>query len=126
MSQGSKSKYSVNIFVLGPDLPCKLSDHSFTSLNESHSVLIGGNFEGRTYYYDHFHSTFTNGPNLIFGRFGHASGTVQDKETGEKFVVVSGGFSGSNTFLDSTEILINGHWTQGTYRTYSSAVLLSG
>ena len=45
-----------------------------------------------------------------------------DKETGEMFIVVSGGFSGwygSNIYLDSTEILIDGQWIQGKYQNQS-------
>ena len=41
-----------------------------------------------------------------------------DKRTGEVLVVVSGGFNGSNTYLDSTEILIDGQWIEGIKMNY--------
>ena len=47
------------------------------------------------------------------GREEHTSGTVVDQETNENIVVVAGGYNNGNV-LDSTELLIDGEWQQGT------------
>ena len=56
---------------------------------------------------------------MIKGRRSHGSGTIIDKETNENIVVVAGGSDGiynndQGNQLDSTELLINGEWQQGT------------
>ena len=62
---------------------------------------------------------FQPGPSMIKGRRSHGSGTIIDKETNENIVVVAGGSDGiynndQGNQLDSTELLINGEWQQGT------------
>ena len=53
------------------------------------------------------------GPNLMQARNSHAAGIVTDEVTDENFVAVTGGryywF-----YLDSTEILQDGNWVQGS------------
>jgi hypothetical protein len=70
-----------------------------------------------TYYYDHIEGEWSNGPNLMQRRHGHAAGIVTDKVTNEHFVAVTGGYdknhNSSHGYLDSTEILQDGKWVQG-------------
>ena len=58
------------------------------------------------------------GPNLMQARNSHAAGIVTDEVTDENFVAVTGGISyvyvnPISRYLDTTEILQDGNWTQG-------------
>ena len=46
-------------------------------------------------------------------RSSHAAGIVTDEVTDEHFVAVTGGYD-SGSYLDSTELLQDGEWVQGT------------
>ena len=98
----------------GENLPAPLYGHAMASVNSTTSIISGGYGAGfsqspLTYYYNHLTQIFTSGPSLNQGRSKHASGTVEDKKTKEKFVVVTGGSS----YTDSTEILVDQHWQTG-------------
>merc|ERR1712018_487120 len=67
----------------------------------------------QTWFYSHKNKEFTPGPQLKEGRGGHTAGLVTDKQTGEKIIIVSGGFDGRLNILKSTELLIDGSWQQG-------------
>ena len=67
-----------------------------------------------TRYYNHEKEEWTNGPDLNIGRRGHTAGLVTDTINGNTLLFVFGGFEGkTGTYLDSTEVLINGEWIVG-------------
>ena len=104
----------------GPDLPTGVRGHAMTSINDTVSLLSGGNTDAdqataRTWYYNHVTEVFTSGPDLLVGRNGHGSAINLDRVTKEKIVVVTGGWKKHNRIkIDSTEMLINGQWQTGT------------
>merc|ERR1712008_14104 len=65
-----------------------------------------------TFYHGHVTQVFMSGPSLNLGRNYHASGTIIDKVTKEKFAVVTGGEI-DGYCDDSTEILVDQHWQEG-------------
>ena len=99
----------------GPEIPEAITGRRLTYVNATTSILTGGSTT--TWFFNHVSQQFQPGPPLNNGRYGHASGTVQDHVTKENIVVVVGGVKahGSGAPFDSTEILINGEseWQQG-------------
>ena len=109
----------------GEPLPVPLYYHAIASVNSTTSLLSGGCTIHQmdcgsplTFFYNHVTQVFTSGPSLNIGRNYHASGTIIDKVTKEKFVVVTGGESyndyNGNYYIDSTEILVDQQWQEGT------------
>ena len=105
----------------GPDLPLKIFAHTISSINKTHSILIGGNSingcSNKTWFYNHSKKYWIPGPVLMIGRSSHAAGIIRDKQKNEESVVVVGGIC-NGTALDSVEVLNlkNGHaWTQGWF-----------
>ena len=103
----------------GTDLPQPMLEHSLININSSFSFLIGGETENDlysflTYFYNHLTNEWSNGPNLLQGRQGHAAGTVIDHGTHQQHVVVVGGVGEFDQF-DSVELLYYGknEWSQG-------------
>ena len=109
----------------GPEMPEAVFRHAVAVVNETTSILTGGLTDGRgseafrhldkTWFFNHVSQQFQAGPSLITGRKGHASATIQDHQTMEDIVAVVGGSNGPTSYLDSTELLINGEseWQQG-------------
>ena len=102
----------------GPELPQAVWMHTITSINSTVSLLSGGitsaaSSSRLTWYFDHETNLFSSGPSLLEGRRSHGSTNILDKVTNEKIPMVTGGL-GSGGRLDSTELLINGHWQSGT------------
>jgi hypothetical protein len=102
----------------GPVMPIAIYYHANAAVNASTLIISGGstntnNQSPLTWYYNHVTQKFQPGPSLMKGREEHTSGTVVDKETNENIVVVAGGYNNGDV-LDSTELLINGEWQQGT------------
>ena len=102
----------------GPVMPIAIYYHANAAVNSSTLIISGGstntnNQSPLTWYYNHVTQKFKPGPSLMKGRNEHTSGTVVDKETNENIVVVAGGYNNGDV-LDSTELLINGEWQQGT------------
>jgi hypothetical protein len=101
----------------GPDLPMALWLHAMVAINNTCSMVIGGESSGggtsaSTFFYDHNEGEWTTGPSLMQARrWGHAAGIVTDEVTDENFVAVTGGYGSG--YLDSTEILQDGNWVQG-------------
>ena len=103
----------------GPELPEALRQHAITSVNSTVSILSGGRTSATqysllTWYFNHETNVFSSGPSLLEGRRLHGSATIVDKVTKEKIPMVTGGKGNGNVRLDSTEMLINGHWQSGT------------
>ena len=97
-------------------MPEAVEHHAIASVNETTSILTGGftgSISAKTWLFSHVSQQFQAGPNLITGRYGHASATIQDKVTMENIVAVIGGSNAD--YLDTTELLINGEssWQQG-------------
>ena len=102
----------------GPEMPTAVSHHEIAGVNATTSILTGGQtyanlFSPLTWYFNHVIQQFQTGPSLITGRHYHASGTIQDQETKEDIVAVVGGSKSNGGTLKSTELLLNGEWTQG-------------
>ena len=111
----------------GPNMPTALKYHAIATVNSSTFIITGGVTNGMrltrrsnflplsevTWYYNHVIQKFQEGPSLMDSRSGHASGTVVDQETSENIVVVTGGATGGISYLDSTELLLDGEWQQG-------------
>ena len=66
----------------------------------------------KTFYYNHNHGNWSDGPELLKARVSFAAGIVTDDVTNEEFVIVTGGDDGSN-YLKSTEILMDNKWSLG-------------
>ena len=101
----------------GPNLPTAILYHAMTAINDTVSLLSGGqtnsnSASAKTWYYHHDTETFTSGPDLLEGRRDHGSATNIDKVTKAKIAVVTGGVNGNK--MDSTELFINGQWQTGT------------
>ena len=79
--------------------------------------MIGGSvnreISSKTWFYNHTNTEFTPGPELKQARKNHAAGVVTDKKTGEKIIVVSGGYDPDYSTLKSTELLIDRRWQKG-------------
>ena len=103
--------------IPGPDMPIPLDLHALVAINKTCSILIGGRMTGMVtiptvYYFEHEGKNWSQGPDLIQARRGHAAGLVTDETTYDEFVIVTGGeFNG--IVLDSTEILIDNQWHLG-------------
>lgn len=101
----------------GPNLPISVASLTLVAINDTCSMLIGGETPGgvdsnSTFYFQHEGQIWTQGPDLIKARQDHAAGIVTDEETLEKFVVATGG-EVNGIKLDSTEILIDLLWNNG-------------
>ena len=118
-SSRAKGTETINVdgeVSYGPDLPTAVSYHAVTKINDTVSILSGGNTNGnfdtvQTWYYNHDTEAFTSGPDLLDGRRSHGSSINVDKVTKARVAVVTGGVS--NIQMDSTEMLINGQWQTG-------------
>ena len=107
--------------IEGPQLPIPIHGHTITSINSTVSIIAGGytgTYSDKTWYFNHASQEFQLGPNLLEGRTSHSSGNIMDQETKEKIVIVVGGLNGgisqgTSTYMDSTEILLNGEWMAG-------------
>ena len=112
----------------GPQLPIPIFFHAIASINSTVSIITGGetntnSYTNQTWYFNHAKQEFTPGPDLLVGRYVHASATITDQETKDRIVVVAGGYNGS--FLDSTEIFLNGEWVAGKNHKSSDPLLIS-
>ena len=103
----------------GPGLPTGVWTHAMITINDTVSLLSGGNTDGdqataHTWYYNHVTEVFTSGPDLLVGRNGHGSAINVDRVTKERIVVVTGGWKKHNRIkINLTEMLINGQWQPG-------------
>ena len=102
--------------IPGPEMPISVDLHALVAINNTFSLLIGGRTGSSSlptvYYFEHEGKNWSQGPDLIQARRGHAAGLVTDETTYDEFVIVTGGeFNG--IMLDSTEILINNQWHLG-------------
>ena len=122
---GTKLKTSFTINVdgevsYGPDLPRANSAFAMTTINDTVSLLSGGNTKAssssaKTWYFNHDTEIFTKGSDLLSGRNSHGSATIVDKVTKAKIAVVTGGYQAwGSQALDSTEMLIDGQLETGT------------
>ena len=106
--------------MVGPDLPMVLYYHAMVAINSTFSMVIGGYSNGSSYastfFFDHNEDKWINGPSLMQVRSSHAAGIVTDEVTDEHFVAVTGGSYSSEPifYLDSSEILQDREWVQGT------------
>ena len=104
----------------GPNMPLAIMTHTIATVNASTLIISGGHTSASsqnfwsplTWYFNHVTQKFQEGPSLMERRSFHASATVVDHNTNENIVVVAGGMQGDR-LLDSTELLVNGEWTQG-------------
>ena len=101
-------------------LPEPVYRHAIIALNATTSMLIGGSsisnsLSPKTYYHDHLSKTWKVGPDLIYGRQGHAAGIVTDHITHQQHIVVVGGWPGSASALDRVELMFHGEnqWQKG-------------
>jgi uncharacterized protein YaaQ len=104
----------------GPDLPLELQKHCLVSLNETTVLLIGGEladwtWSKATFYCNHNHQTWSEGPSLITARTSHSCALFKSPLHGHTdTVIVTGGYKGD--WLDSTEFLnldTGDSWTLG-------------
>ena len=103
--------------LAGPDLPMALYGHAMVAINNTHSIVIGGNDGGysgvsSTFYYDRNEGEWIDGPSLMQVRGYHAAEFVTDEVTDEQILAITGGFY-ADYYFDSTEILLDGKWVQG-------------
>ena len=98
----------------GPDLPTGVWKHAIIAINDTVSLLSGGSYSAKTWYYNHDTEAFTSGPDLLEERWDHGSAINVDKFTKSKIAVITGGIGFDYNRMDSTEMLINGQWQTGT------------
>ena len=104
----------------GPDMPIALDSHAMTKINDTISLLSGGQtnnantYSTKTWFYNHDTEAFTSGPDLLEGRHHHDSVINVDRVTKAKIAVITGGIGNGYVSLDSTELLIDGQWQTGT------------
>ena len=116
----SSELVNVEYTSLGPELPRALYMHALVSVQEDETMVVGGvNSNGTTadsdltHIYNHRMKRWTNGPILNTGRHSHAAFIVIDLVTEERLVIAAGGYL--NEFsINSTEILIDNRWVEGT------------
>ena len=114
----SSSEYIETIKRMsGPDLPIAVSSHSMVNIKNDLTIIIGGEITGgfsssKTFYYNHKHGNWSDGPELFLARALNAAGIVTDEATQEKLLFVTGGQTINNTFK-STEVLIGHNWELG-------------
>ena len=103
----------------GPNLPIGLINHAMVNINETISLLIGGQsgsdgvVSNKTWYFNHISQEFSEGPDLNIGRYGHSANVILDSVSKEKIVVVTGGHDNENRITNSTEILQGENWNLG-------------
>lgn len=102
----------------GPNLPLPLKAHSMLSINDTHSMLIGGessqkSIQDSTYYFNHVIQEWINGPKLIETRTYFTTGIVIDEYYMDKYIIAVGGMN--NKQLDTTEILWKNEWLEGIH-----------
>ena len=92
----------------GRNMPMALGAHAAIKINETHSMVIGGNNNGgysaRTWFYEHLTGHWSAGPNLLRARRHLSAGLITDSVTLETFIVVTGGYN-PNGIFDTVEIL---------------------
>jgi hypothetical protein len=115
----------------GPNLPHGLSNHAIVSINETLSLLIGGEDKelivmDTTYYFSHETEKWTEGPHLNQPRMAHTAGLITDKVTKETFLIVVGGRKTHqyDSELNTTEIMMNGAWVSGENLHFSIYLLI--
>ena len=107
------------------NLPEPMHSHSFISINQSTSLLIGGmrlttGMSNKTHFFNNDNNKWKSGPDLLQSRCYHAAGVLTDYATGKQHVAVVGGL-GNGVFaaetLNSVELLLHGEnsWIQGTF-----------
>ena len=105
-----------------PNLPEPIAKHALVSINETTTMLIGGEristyFSPKTHYFNHEDLLWTNGPSLMTGRYSHTAGLITDHVTQEQHVAVVGGWDSQKPVVseDSVELLLSGEtqWTKG-------------
>ena len=105
--------------IYGPTMPFPLRKFAIGKINETMSLIIGGEkinygLSNLTWYYNKTTQTFKSGPTLLKGRSCHTAGIVRDQTTNRELVVVVGGRDNFGC-LNSTEMLINGEWKIGEH-----------
>ena len=105
----------------GPDLPLGFIKHSMIGINSTLSMIIGGyhhyselKCSPLTFWFYHGESKWVEAPSLNHGRQEHANGIAVDQVTKEKLVIVTGGFTEKQSVTNSTEVLIENQWMEGT------------
>ena len=115
----------------GPNLTHGLSNHAIVSINETLSLLIGGEDKelivmDTTYYFSHETEEWTDGPHLNQPRMAHTAGLITDKVTKETSLIVVGGRKTHqyDSELNTTEIMMNGAWVSGENLHFSIYLLI--
>ena len=101
-------------------LPEAVHFHAIVKINQTTLFLIGGEtikmtYSKKTHFYNHVTKEWTDGPELIAGRWGHTAGILIDHETQTQHIAVVGGFRNGNVDENSVELLLYGQtlWSQG-------------
>ena len=110
----------------GPNIPTGLINHAMVNINETASLLIGGQSgsdgiaSDKTWFFNHISKEFTVGPSLNIARYGHSASVIIDSVSREQIIVVTGGHDSENEIIDSTEILQQENWEQGDLHLFFS------
>ena len=121
------------------DLPEPVHGHIILNLNETTSILIGGEvrisgkpvISDKTYFFNHLDNTWTNGASLLKGRKEHTAGVIKDLGNDREHIVVVGGLLSKNEnedeSTDSVEIMLSGTnvWTEGINIIFSFYLLFA-
>ena len=104
--------------VKGPDLPVPMAGHCIVQLNQSTILFMGGapNFK-KTHFYNIETQTWTDGPDMNYGRLYSGCGMMQ-MATGSSVVVITGGRKTEALTRSTTEFLKLGdpfglRWSRG-------------
>ena len=123
-SNGTSSEFVQieGIIKPGPELPIGLHGHAMVDIMNTFTIVIGGFIKGllettvSTFYYNHHHGNWSNGPELVQGRGHFAAGIITDEATQEKIIINTGGNDYQSGVMNSTEILIGERWSFGMKR----------
>ena len=108
----------------GPDLPMPVHWHCLAKINETSAIMIGGEIalthntsmaSNKTWFYNFNTTSWTPGPSLDHARETASCGLITDSADGSKMVVITGGFTVNDTYMNSTEVLVLGsnEWMGG-------------
>ena len=112
-------------------LPDTISYHAFVKVNQTTSLLIGGNHglfilpwlsnrSRKTYYFNSYTNKWASGPMLKYGRSIHAAGILVDHATNKQHIAAVGGWKYSWEHFgmtNSVELLLHGDngWSEGVF-----------
>ena len=103
-------------------LPYPISRHCAVTFQDK-IWIIGGfskseeeiSYRTQTLEYHDPHWFWHEGPELIYGRWGHSCVVTQSRFHDAEVIVIAGGFGEYGGLIDSVEFMFDNKWERGTY-----------